>query len=419
MRERYRYLARAGMDFFASLLMQLTALVAALLIIRQDSLSSAAAFTLSLSICGPISLFAGMSVTELIFSNHKDYRRLPEIALAQLLIFLLASAVAGLMMAVFYRGYLGVFTLVSLTKLSDVMFLLCLNVLRREQRFSAILILGIIQFLCFCAAAALFAYADLAAPALELSIAMLLASLLQAGLAASLLRREIAADGWPRFFGALAFIRGNVSRSLAISFNSVQGNIPRLGLELMVSPQHQAIYSLLSTFIRIGTLLAQAAFVPVVRVFQAAFAKNPLRAVMMSSLGFFSMSVLAAAGLISAWFLAEYADLVHFLGHDINRLLLPADAVLILAASGVYLFRFGIWQLVSMLDKGGLQTRFALAGALITGAVTLLIVPVWGISGAALSEAAGNVFLVVAPILFWSRRYRRSPEGLGPQKTGT
>ena len=410
MHDRLRLLARSALDFSAALLSQLTLLGATLLIFGFDSLRNAAYFTFALSICGPISLFAGMSLMELLFSGHEDYRHTREIALAQMLLFITLALGAGLAVALWDMRYLPSFALVAASRLTDLLAGLSLHIMRRNGWFRRIALAGAIQFAAFTAAAGLALWLRPAAPHLTIAAAMLVASLVQLGLGLWWLREA--------FFGAaerqhpvrpFGFIRRHISRSVAISLNSVQANIPRFGLEILVSPQHQAAYSLLYTVSRAGTIGLQSLFVPIVGAFRASHAYNARRAMLLANGGFFAVSLVFTLAMAGLWLLAHRLDLVRLIGAEAAAILTPGTGIVILIASCAYLFRFGVWQIVSLMEGGGRQTRYALWGVALTALSGAALISPYGIAGAVIAEIIGNLALVALPILDWRRSAPAGP----------
>ena len=404
MRERHRLIGRSVLDFSAALLSQLTQLGATLLIFGFDSLRNAAYFTFSFSICGPLWLFAGMSLMELLFSGHENYRHSREIALAQMLLFVGLVLLTGIGIGLWDPAYLPCFALVALSRLFDLVAALSLHIMRRNGWFTRIALAGLIQFVAFAVAAAAALWLKPAAPYLSIAGAVLVASFVQLALSLYWLRDEFfAPESAAQPMHPLRFIRRHVPRSVAISLNSVQANIPRLGLELLVSPQHQAAYSLLYTVSRAGTIGLQSLFVPIVGYFRTALANNPRRAIIRANGAFFIISLGFTALMAVVWLIAHKLDLVRLIG-EAATILTPGTGIVILIASGAYLFRFGVWQIVSLLEGGGRQTRYALWGAGLTAIGAAALVSPLGITGAVICEVIGNIALVALPIGHWLKR---------------
>jgi O-antigen/teichoic acid export membrane protein len=416
MRERYRYLARSALDLTAAIFMQLTLLGAVLLIFALDSLRNVAFFTFALSLCGPISLFAGMSLMELLFSGDERYRNLRQVALAQITAFAVLAGLVGLVVALWDKSYLLIFGIVAIGRAADLMCSLTLHIMRSRGWFRQITLLGVLQFLVFMALAGLSLAIDFAAPYIEISLALMSASIIQAAIAFYWLRdglRRGEADAPLRPFH---FIRSHVFRSVAISLNSVQGNAPRYGLELMVSPQHQAAFSLIYTVSRAGTIFFQSLFVPIVGVFKSTFVTSPRKAVLIATAAFAGLSVVFTLALVGIWLVAIRYGLFNWLGAELRAVLTPAIGVFVLVNSGIYLFRFGIWQIVSLLDSGRRQTFYAIAGLVVTGAGVIALTPRNGIMGASTAEIAGNIVLVALPIFAWLKLGATRRNGINGSK---
>jgi hypothetical protein len=94
---------------------------------------------------------------------------------------------------------------------------------------------------------------------------------------------------------------------------------------------------------------------------------------------------------------------VNKFGRNIDAFITPTTGLFVLIGSGVYLLRFGVWQLVSLLDSGGRQTYFAVWGTIVTLVLTAGLVPRLQIAGAAAAEIIGNLVLVISPIVLWLR----------------
>ncbi|MBN9061608.1 MAG: hypothetical protein BGP06_02445 [Rhizobiales bacterium 65-9] len=406
---RYRSLGRSALDFTAALLLQVTLLGATILIFKLDDLRSAAFFTFALSICGPISLFASMSLAELVYAGDERYRNTREIALAQALAFVGLSALAGVCLALWDTAYLPVYTIISLARLADLLSALGIQVLRRNGHFKRISFLGVLQFSCFCGFAALALSIGWAPPYICVAIAMMLASMAQAGLSAWWLRDELANTSGLHSRRPAKFLREHMARSIAISLNSLQTNAPRYGLEFLASPQQQAAYSLISTLARAGSIALQSLFVPVVGKFRSAYRASPRRAISIIYIIFFALSALFTTVMLIAWFIAVHEGWTRWLGPETEAILTPAAGAWALASSGVYLFRFGVWQIVSLLEDGARQTRHALAGGGATVILGFLLIPSLLIGGAAMCEIIGNLLLVVLPFIYWRRAGKARP----------
>ena len=403
-----RYLGQVALDLASGVLVQLTTLAAMLAIAWLGGLRETAYFTFALALCGPISLFAGMSLMELIFSGDERYRNTLEIGLAQVLLFVMLALAAGAGVALWNADYILVFAIIACAKLAELVSTFCIHILRREGRFRRLSVVGLLQFVVFCAAAALLHASALFTVQVAFSLGVLCAAVFQAGVSLATL--------WPEFTGSdraslhpLRFVRQHVMRSVAISVNSIQSNLPRYGLELLVSPVLQAAYSLLYTLSRLGTLVLQSLFVPIVARFRLAYAAHPLRAQIRAAAGFLAVSALLTLLMAGAWILGLRVPAIRALGARLVDVISVSDGVAILIASGVYLFRFGVWQIVSLLDPGHAQTRFAIYGALVTLIACLLLIPAHGVKGAAWGEAIGNLVLVAIPFAAWTIRRRTTP----------
>jgi O-antigen/teichoic acid export membrane protein len=402
MRARYRYLGRSFLDLTAAAAAQVTLLSAIFLIFARDDLRNTAFFTFSLAVCGPISLFAGMSLTELLFSNSERYRNIAEIALAQTLAFVALAVAAGIALGFWDRSYLPVYILVAICRLADLLALLSLNVMRSNGWFGRIALVSTIQLASFAFFSAAFLKANVAPVYLEVAAAMMVASIVQLNVSAFWLRETFrSCMAWP--IRPVAFVKAHLSRSVAISLNSAQSNIPRYGLEFFISPQHQAAYSLLCAVARIGTITLQSAFVPVVGAFKSLHGGSPRRAILYACGLALITSVVLTGLAVGGWVFAVDYDLARRFGRNIDKIVTPATGIFVLVGSGVYLLRFGVWQLVSLLDPGRRQTRYAVWGALVTLVLMFILVPRWQISGAAGAELIGNLILIVLPIIWWLR----------------
>lgn len=404
MRERYRFLMRSGLDLSCSLLMQMTLLGGMIAIFMLDSLRNLAYFTFALSICGPISLFAGMSLMELLFSGDERYQNLRQVGVAQLLCYVIIAALGAAVIALWDRSYLLVFAIVAVGRGADLICSLTIHVMRARGWFKQIALLGFLQFGLFLILAALTLLFAVATPVVEISTVLAVVSILQAALALYWLRDALARKPGAEPLRPFSFVRAHVFRSVAISLNSVQGNAPRYGLELLVSPQHQAAFSLVYTVVRAGTILFQSLFVPVVGLFKAHYEKTPRRAVLIASGSFGAASAMFTVVLLGAWMVFVNFGGVAHLGRELQALLTPAAGTAILVGCGVYLFRFGLWQLVSLLDSGQRQSAYALIGVAVTALGVVALTPTYGLIGAAAAEIIGNLMLLVLPLLFWLRR---------------
>jgi hypothetical protein len=402
MRARYRYMGRSFLDLTAATATQITLLSATFLIFALDDLRNTAFFTFSLAVCGPISLFAGMSLSELLFSNDARYRNISEIALAQALAFVALAVAAGIALGFWDKSYLPVYVFVAAGRLADLLALLSLNVMRSRGWFGRISLVSMMQLASFALLSAMFLKADVAPVYLEVAAAMMVASTIQLSVSAFWLK-ETFRSCMTRPLRPISFVKAHLSRSIAISLNSSQSNIPRYGLEFFISPQHQAAYSLLCSVARVGTIAMQSLFVPVAGIFKSLHGASP-RCAILSACGLALVASVIFTGLaIGGWVIAVEQDLVHRFGRNIDEIVTPATGIFALVGSGVYLLRFGVWQLVSLLDPGRRQTRYAIWGTLVTLVLMFILAPRWQIAGAAGAELIGNLILIILPIIGWLR----------------
>lgn len=407
MRERYVYLIRSGLDLSAAVLIQLTTLAGMVLILQLDSLRNLAYFTFALAVCGPILLFAGMSLMELLFSGDERYRNLRQVALAQLVCFVGLAGLALVMVALWDRSYLPVLAIVAIGRCADLMCALAIHVMRARAWFGRIAWIGLAQLVMFILCASATILTNWAAPVIEIAVALTLTSLAQAALAFYWLRESLRRQEGEEPLRPFAFIRAHLFRSVAIALNSLQGNAPRYGLELLVSPQHQAAYSVLTTIARAGTITFQSLFVPIVGLFRGQHASHPRRAIVMATAGFLAASALFTAVIVGLWLVAIRYGLVARFMAEITAVLSAGEGVLLLISCGVYLLRFGVWQIVSLLDTGRRQASSALAGLVVTTAGVVILTPGFGLIGAALADIAGNLLLLTAPVVYlWLRAGR-------------
>jgi hypothetical protein len=380
-------------------MIQATLLGATLLVFALDNLRNAAFFTFALSVCGPLSLFSSMSLVELLFSGNKRYCNIREIALAQIAAFCGLSLVAAILVILWNPSYLPVFLVVAVSRLADLISSLGMHVMRRNGWFLLNAALAMLQLSSFCLFVVLSRFVHIAPPYLQIAMSFALATTVQAIATWYFLRVEFN-PGDVRS-NPLGFLLAHSNRGLAIALNSLQSNAPRYGLECLVSPQYQAAYSLAYTFSRAGTIALQSLFVPVVGLFKESFNRSPRRAVIVACLFFFLGSFLFSAALIAIWYIAIKYDLVHLLGAETRSILTENAGVSVFAASGFYLLRFGVWQLVSLLDSGRLQLIFAVCGLLTTVVLGTLMIPSGHIAGAAICDVGGNLLLIALPVVLW------------------
>jgi O-antigen/teichoic acid export membrane protein len=400
-------MGRSFLDLTAAIAAQITLLSATFLIFAHDDLRNTAFFTFSLAVCGPISLFAGMSLTELLFTNDVRYRNILEIAFTQTLTFVALAIGAGIAMSFWDKNYLPVYALVAGYRLSDLIASLCLNVMRSKGWFGRIALASTTQLSSFALFSVMFLGANVTSAYLKIAAAMLIASIFQLGVSLFWLRETFRSyQAWS--LRPVTFLKAHLSRGIAISLNSTQSNIPRYGLEFFISPQHQAAYSLLCSVARIGTIAMQSLFVPVASVFKSLHNTSPRRAMLLACGMSLIVSLLLTAAVTGSWLLAVEFDLVNKFGRNIDAIVTPTTGVFVLIGCGVYLLRFGVWQLVSLLDSGGRQTHFAIWGAIVTLVLTTILVPRWQIAGAAAAEIIGNLVLIVSPIVLWLQAKKAS-----------
>ena len=403
-----RFLASVTHDLAGSLLVQLTTLAATLLVAAFSSLAETAKYTLALSIAAPLYLMSSMATSELIVARAPGFQDYSVICIAKAIVLSFAFGICVLFLLlgplrVADASFMTVFGLVYLARLFDCFFDTSIQFFRREFAFSDVLRSSMIYALSFAALATVVLASSWTPVHYGMPLAACGASLLAANCSMVSLRRTTSIWSAGSSVSALHFARTNYTRGIAFFANSLQTAFPRYLLEWFALPQQQAAYTILGMICRAFILPLQSLFVPMIPSFAKRYAKNATMTLKLAFTTFACLAAAISAAFALAWSLASKWELTRLINDELPTYLSVTDGILVVCASGLYLLRYSIWQIIAMYVPGERQLAYSVAALVATIAAGVLIIPSFSIAGAAAADVVGSFMLLALPLFYLFR----------------
>jgi len=399
-------------NLVASLLATATQIVATLLVTHMGSLLEAAAFILAFAVFAPLALASGMAFAQLLTAGDERFTDLRLMIEARLLLsvplFLCVFIVTGLLGD---HDTLMAMILVGAARLCDMVSELCNAQCRNNQRYHLLVVSRSIMF-------ASFAVLTTAAFLLGMKNALLVvgSTFLAANFIGMLVDlwfvRHHLADrkiAGPRLLAAGAMVRENWLRGMSNLLNSVAQNVPRYAIHFLISPQLQAIYSLLVSISRLGTLLIQSLLFPLLAGLRSV-GQNPekLRNYRRFTFG---IALACSIPIIGGWLVAVQIGAVNRLNPEILQIITGFDGVVVLLSTMLFFVRFSAWNLAMIGLSQGSQIRISVIALGIMAVLAVIGVEGAGMWGAAAAESIVNLAVSMTVFALIASSGRRQNDG--------